>query len=45
MLHLLETNNRSTFYSTQLIVNEDVVRIESGDELQERLEDNYTKVG
>ena len=33
------------FYLPNFIVNEDVIRIESGDELQERLEDNYNKSG
>ena len=33
------------FNLPNFIVNEDVVRIESGDELQERLEDNYNKSG
>ena len=33
------------FNLPNFIVNEDVIRIESGDELQERLEDNYNKSG
>ena len=33
------------FNLPNFIVNEDVIRIESGDELQESLEDNYNKSG
>lgn len=33
------------FNLPNFIVNKDVIRIESGDELQERLEDNYNKSG
>ena len=33
------------FNLPNFIVNEDVIRIESGDELQQRLEDNYNKSG
>ena len=33
------------FNLPNFIVNDDVIRIESGDELQERLEDNYNKSG